>query len=268
MLLTGWGLEPAHVRLLRHQTSAPSGLTPYRLWHDHPDLFDAYQAVQLRSNRTRLDLPYWASFVVRPDGSTMFAGLWRNDGIGEVPVDWPYPLSERSSLPEDLYALSSVEAAADYAGRLSIDWGSSTRTWVQRPDRQDKPIVELTRTAAEPRFPGFSAFVADLSQISTLPMAWRTALGAARGVYLLACPRTGELYVGSASGAEGFIGRWDQYVADGHGGNVGLKGREPSDFQVSILEVAGSLSSVADIIALEERWKIKLRSREAGLNRN
>jgi len=30
------------------------------------------------------------------------------------------------------------------------------------------------------------------------------------------------------------------YVRDGHGGNVGLKGRDPSDYRVSILEVVGS----------------------------
>lgn len=150
----------------------------------------------------------------------------------------------------------------------NVEWGAATRAWIQRADRQDKQITELARTVAEPPFPGFSAFIADLSQIAALPVAWREALGAARGIYLLACPRTGELYVGSASGGDGFIGRWDQYAADGHGGNLGLKGREPSNFQVSILEVAGSLASVEEIIALEERWKVKLRSRQAGLNRN
>lgn len=32
-------------------------------------------------------------------------------------------------------------------------------------------------------------------------------LADARGVYLLACPRTGEVYVGSATGAGGFWSR-------------------------------------------------------------
>jgi hypothetical protein len=40
------------------------------------------------------------------------------------------------------------------------------------------------------------------------------------------------------------------------------------DYQVSILEVAGSASTHDDILLMENRWKMKLRSREMGLNRN
>lgn len=44
--------------------------------------------------------------------------------------------------------------------------------------------------------------------------------------------------------------------------------RDPSDYQVTILEVAGSLDSDAEILALESRWKGKLQSRAMGLNAN
>jgi hypothetical protein len=54
----------------------------------------------------------------------------------------------------------------------------------------------------------------------------------------------------------------------GHGSNVGLKSREPSDYQVSILEVAGSSATADDILKMEGRWQTKLQSREMGLNRN
>ena len=47
-----------------------------------------------------------------------------------------------------------------------------------------------------------------------------------------------------------------------------LKSRDPSDYQVSILEVAGSLDGTAAILALETRWKGKLQSRAMGLNAN
>ena len=53
----------------------------------------------------------------------------------------------------------------------------------------------------------------------------------------------------------------------GHGGNVGLKSRVPSDYQVAILEVAGSAATMGEILALEQRWMAKLQSREMGLNR-
>jgi hypothetical protein len=57
-------------------------------------------------------------------------------------------------------------------------------------------------------------------------------------------------------------------LATGHGGNVALKSRDPSDYQVSILEVCASSASVDDILATEQLWKAKLQSREMGLNRN
>ena len=89
-----------------------------------------------------------------------------------------------------------------------------------------------------------------------------------RGVYILTCPRTKEQYVGSASGEDGFWGRWMEYYKTGHGGNQGLKSRDPSDYQVAILEVAGSAHSHKDILTMEGRWQDKLKSRDMGLNRN
>jgi hypothetical protein len=59
-----------------------------------------------------------------------------------------------------------------------------------------------------------------------------------------------------------------EYVMTGHGGIISLKSRERTDYQVSILEVAGSGSSPDDIRKKESRWKEKLQSREKGLNKN
>jgi hypothetical protein len=84
----------------------------------------------------------------------------------------------------------------------------------------------------------------------------------------LSCPKTKQQYVGSATGEDGFWGRWQAYVQTGHGGNLGLRLRDPSDYRVSILEVAGSQASVNDILGMEQTWKAKLRSKEMGLNKN
>ena len=53
----------------------------------------------------------------------------------------------------EIHPLERMGAFADYAGRLIIDWGMGTRTWVQRADRQDKPILELRERFVEPSFP-------------------------------------------------------------------------------------------------------------------
>jgi hypothetical protein len=49
---------------------------------------------------------------------------------------------------------------------------------------------------------------------------------------------------------------------------VALKSREPSDYQVSILEVAGTAATYDDILKMESRWKRKLQTGEMGLTRN
>jgi hypothetical protein len=88
------------------------------------------------------------------------------------------------------------------------------------------------------------------------------------GIYLLTCPKTKEQYVGKATGENGFYQRWLEYFHTGHGGNVALRSRDPSDYQVSILEVAGTSATEYEIATMETRWKLKLQSREMGLNRN
>jgi hypothetical protein len=166
------------------------------------------------------------------------------------------------------YKLAPRTELAEYAGRLWINWGKGYHAWIQRGDRVPKPIVELRRTFGEDPFPGFPGLILNLSEIETIPASWAEALRVTRGVYLLTCPRTREQYVGIASGGDGFLGRWREYFATGHGGNVGLKSRDPSDYRLSILETAGSGATVGDLLTLEARWKDQLQSREMGLNRN
>jgi hypothetical protein len=170
----------------------------------------------------------------------------------------------------DIYSQRRLPEFDHLIGRLRVDWGRGNRSWAQKASSKtgNKPIVELARVFREPDFPGFTSFIGNLGGMPTLPQPWITALSAARGVYLLTCPRTREQYVGSAYGEAGFWGRWQSYVTTGHGGNLGLKSRDPSDYQVSILEVAGSAATVDEIIAMEQLWKSKLQSRDMGLNMN
>lgn len=268
-LLRAEGVDPAGVRLLRHETRR-HGRTPYTLWRDDPARFDDYQRVQLKARRGWFDHPVWASFVATPTGDTLFVGAVEPRPAGDVPADWDDPLSGRDAeglKHYELYALRPVEALAGYAGKLTVEWGPGARSWNQRAASKDKPVLELRERFVEPSFPGYPSLVVRLSDLDALPADWIGALAAARGVYLLTCPRTREQYVGSACGQDGFLGRWRGYASDGHGGNVALKSRAPEDYQVSILQLAGSEDAGA-ILAMEALWKRKLQSREMGLNRN
>ena len=261
------------MRLLRHQSGPYAGRTPYTLWRDAPDQFVAYQSVQTEQNRSRLNAPYWASFVVTPSQSTLFVGLFEVECQGKCDPNMIDPLrlvpvTQDGSRDLECYSQRQVEACADYAGRIVVEWGLGTRSWIQIASKQPKLIAEVSRVFCEDAFPGYGRFVSNLSAIETLPSTWLSALRVAKGVYLLTCPNTKEQYVGSATGDGGFLSRWLAYVHDGHGGNLGLKSRDASDYQVSILEVAGSAMAERDILAAEQIWKTKLQSREMGLNRN
>lgn len=226
VLLRSAGIEPGEVLLLRHQDGrATRGRTPYRLWRDHRPLFEIYQRHQSVSNQARFRRGYWASFVGAPNGDTLFVGLYAARGRTLTDQRWIAPQNDEvvERGEDHIYDLELLPALESAQGRLVIEWGPGWRQWVQLADRQDKPILELRRELHEPAFPGFAAFMGQLSEIETLPLSWVSALSASRGVYILTCPRTNEQYIGSAHGAGGFHARWLEYCTNGHGGNVSLK---------------------------------------------
>ncbi len=273
MLLREADIPLGDVRLLRHKDQrAAKGRSPYELWRDDRALFESYQSAQSIDNRPRFKAPHWASFVGTPDDATLFVGFYGAEYRGLLEQDRPIPHMEGIDKAGscDVYELTPDNRFSDLVGRLFIEWGPGKRSWVQRADSPtgNKLITELRTAFSEPDFPGYLQFMSVLSKLDALPPGWKAALRASKGIYLLTCPKTKEQYVGSATGEHGFWGRWQDYVQTGHGGNVALKSRDPSDYQVSILEVAGTASTTDEIIGMEVLWKSKLQSREMGLNRN
>lgn len=265
------GVDRQDVRLLRHQDNRYTGYrSPYVLWRDDRPRFEAYQETQSIGDAVTLQAPYWASFVGVPGRETLFVGLYAAECLGLLGADRQHPVTGgvEQAGSCNLYRLKLLPLLEPYAGRLWIEWGDGYRSWIQRGDRKAKPIVELSRSLAEEPFPGFAALILDLSAIESIPAAWATALSSTQGIYLLTCPRTKEQYVGMASGAGGFLARWREYAATGHGGNVRLKNRDPSNYQVSILETVGNTAPLSDLQQLEVLWKRKLQTREMGLNGN
>jgi hypothetical protein len=266
-LLEKAGLDLKRTRLVRHQdVRALPGRAPHDLWMAADGSLELYQRIQ-RVDRFA-GIEWLVAFVATPLDETLFVGVYRISGVSTAPVGMADPVGGEDVGGFLLYEMDRAAALDSYAGRLVIDWGPGYRTWVQRPDRQDKTVVELRRNAIEPPFPGFTSFKWPIRQLSAVPTSWRGALSAVAGVYLLACRSTGQQYVGSAYGAGGFWARWENYFRTGHGGNEGMKLAPGNDYQVSILEFASPSLGMEDIIQMEARWKDKLLSREFGLNRN
>lgn len=256
------GIDPGDVQLVRHQDRrSVKNRSPYSLWRSNPGMLDLYQSIQ-RKNRLKVG-GLLASFVATPNGETLFVGLYRVHTLGVAPQGLVDPVSEVDVSGLYLYEILQEKSLPEYKGLLVIEWGQGFRAWVQKADRQDKPVLEIRRTVADPPFPGFTHFREDTDSIENIPFSWKEVLQSVKGVYVLACKETGKLYVGSAKGDESLWGRFQDYAATGHGGNVELKLRGPKPYQVSVLEVTNSGFGIEKI---EEAWKQKLMSREFGLN--
>jgi hypothetical protein len=271
-LLVSVGLDPTTVRLVRHKHGREYQRVMYRGAIRGEPRFEQYQAGQCNVRVIELikSAAVLAAFVVDPAAQTVFVGLWRVGGCRKAYVPDPYYAVPGPARGDDVtFDLERMQELAEYRGRIVVDWGGGERAWVQYASRRDKQIVELKRRAEEEAFPGLGRFGCGLHEIDSLPTGWLGPLQATRGVYLLVHRSSVAQYVGSATGADGFLGRWRSY-ADGHGGNIGLRdlGHAADQFDVRILETVGSSATVEDVIALETGWKEKLGSRTKGLNRN
>lgn len=151
-------------------------------------------------------------------------------------------------------------------------------------------VIEIwnpDKTLDDKTFPGYknvSVSYRELKKKLESP-EWRTALSCRKGVYLITDQRTGKLYVGSAYGANGILGRWETYIKSGYDKNEVENGKYPNkklqelvnekglsyiqdNFQYSILETFTDDVSDEYIIGRESWWKEALRSRQFGYNAN
>ena len=141
----------------------------------------------------------------------------------QVLADGEYQPHDRTG-----YELRHVEAYESLEHRIVVDWGRNQRQWVQNSSNKEVleflPIGGLLTPFAD--YLDFSLGFSELGYLFNQKYAnveWRSRLSAVGGVYLILDSSTGNNYVGSAYGAQGFWGRWRAFAKDGHGGNVRLK---------------------------------------------
>ena len=267
-LLTLEGIDPAEVRLVRHQDSRLGRGRMYQVWRNDRAAFESYQSVQSKDRFPVGDL--LAGFVVTEARKTVFLGIYRVNDVGICPPGSLDALLNHDVSGHFQYKLQRLDSLSSYRDKVVIDWGPGTRSWVQRAAKQAKPVIEITEQY-EPRFPGFREFVRPVDEVPSLPNGWQQVLRSVKGVYLLVDVESGRQYVGSAKGTDSLLGRWLEYSDGGDGGDVGLKAAAkggPRNYQVSVLEVVGEYTPDETIEQLESYWKNKLLSRRFGLNRN
>lgn len=271
-LLRDVGIDPSRVRLVRHR-DPECQRDVYKAAVDRDQRFEQYQNAQgsERVVATIRRASHLAAFVVEPGShATLFVGIWQLLSLRAGNAPDPFRGRTGDSPHGVIIDSKRVPELDELHARLVIDWGGGERAWVQRADRRDKEISEIRRTAAsEQPFPGFLKLRCALDGVGELPRLWSERLAETRGIYLLVNRKTGNQYVGSATGDGGFLERWLGY-SNGHGGNVALKELRgmAADYDACILETAGSSADSKAILASEDRWKTNLGSRAHGLNRN
>jgi hypothetical protein len=171
-----------------------------------------------------------------------------------------------------LFDLVVSKHMADLRERLVVGWRSPRSWWMRALTAATYPVVGI-EDAQPVAFPGFDRLVVDYAQLQAVMeeqryASWRTALASVVGIYLITDTRDGRQYVGKADGVENIRQRWHAYAVNGHGGNVGLRGLNPSSFRYSLLRVFDPSTPVSVIDAAESHFKVALDSRRHGLNRN
>ncbi len=184
----------------------------------------------------------------------------------------------------DRYAVELADEGAGFLGRLKLR--STYRERATRVNFENHcSTLEVQEILREPysgrAFPGFENIDVSFEELETLVRNsrpdWKAALSSVKGIYLISDSNSGKQYVGSAYGIDGVWGRWCNYAASGHGGNVELQ-ELVSDptleycrkfFRFALLEYRPSQTPDDAIFRREDFWKRILLTRgEHGFNRN
>ena len=273
-LLKTYGVDPAMVRLVRHGNKEINVL--YTFLND-TEKFTEYTAWQ-KSGKYG-DAKYLAIFCPARSTTSLFLGIWEIDGVTENKglEQKHLELLRKHDLPEiwfkrsARYNLKLTSIMLNLNQRLVIEWGKSTVSWVQQ---KNKNVVEIKSANSIGDFSSYDSILLSYNELQILindtdsNASWVNALSSVNGVYLIKHKNDGRLYVGSAYGKGGILGRWAAYAKTGHAGNKLLKDLDPYQFEFSVLEISPATMSADDVITRENRWKECLGTREFGLNDN
>lgn len=263
-ILHSSGIDPGHALVIRHayvREHEDSGLPGIHSDSTDDEILEYTRQQSADTRRFPVVPPrIWIVFI-REGGDR--ARLWSVlENHGEISNDG----SRRT------FNLVESGLMADLENRLVIGW-RSPRTWrLNGPTAACYPVIEIADAQPVP-FPGFDRLVLNHAQLQAVMRehryaSWRTALSSVVGVYLITDTRDGSQYVGKADGAESIRQRWNAYATNGHGGNVELRGLDPTGFRFSVLRVFDPATPMSEIGAAESHFKYALDTRRHGLNRN
>jgi hypothetical protein len=267
------------VLLIRHKHNKINEMMKYN------GLIEEYQSHQ---NATKFkNCNIIISFIATERNLCSFYGVFRVDSIVE-PEDRQNCsdlLLEYSPPSQNDFFLQTTrfQEYDKYKDRLVIDWMISQPWCHGIKNTISKEVIRLMPYNYVQDFPGVENIVLNYSNLKTIVenpdshIEWYNSLRNLQAVYLIAYKRNGNYkhYVGTTWGKDGLWHRWSSYAKGewtvDNMGILELKKQDPNFteyLQFSILESMSKSTKQEAANEKETLWKIKLGSKELGLNRN
>lgn len=248
---------------------------PLSIWLSGQNNFTKDQNIQTKKNFER---KYILSFCeINKNGEWLFVGIYKSFGVKEIIKD------KNTGKELNIYDTELIEEGKEFIGKLVVGFdlkeespSAARQRYRYLESLLDKmEVLELKREKVKVEFPGYDNVNVTWRELESLieTPVWKTALENQKAVYLIVDRKTGKKYVGSAYGDNMLLGRWRNYIENGHGGNKLLKTLDfeyiKENFKYSILEIFKSSVDNETIINRESFWKEVLLTRgEFGYNDN
>lgn len=241
---------------------------------------DTYQAFQSKSVFDNYE--FVVAFVGTSGTKARLVGVYRvleKRSADAAPLPTGFPYKEWQQDSKYFYRLEQQSGFEHLKHRVVIEWGKGTIKWAQ--NAKNKEVLEIL-PSGQVREPFKDYLEFDLTHdelvgIISHPEAhreWYASLSAVAGVYLILATKSGQQYVGSASGDGGVWERWASYAKNGHGGNKLLKDLVESDsayplaFRYTLLHILPKTFTKKEVLQWESHYKRKLGTLATGLNLN
>ncbi len=276
--------NPRHIKMLRHADKRtklgkeetqeklfirgnpfPTNITSiYALYVYRKDLFLQYQSEQLARNMR--NIKYLVSFIGEKNSTARFVGVYKIIGKKDNP----------KVKDEVILELEQIKAFEQLEKRIVVDWGFPANSWHQYFDKEKHARIEeyIQEQGKVPLFKSYLDVNLNHAQLQLVVENpdWVTMLKEINCIYCILDTSNGKLYVGSTYNKQGILGRWAQYAATGHGGDVDLENKGTdyckNNFKWSILETLPLDVSAHDAIERETVWKEKLGVKRFGYCNN
>lgn len=263
------------VLLFKHSKSAmfreDKSLTEIQL--RDPERIRQYTSRQLLKFRRNAESKFlwWITFIEEPGNCARLATVFANHGLDRIEGELKYFKLEASPRMQDL------------SGRLVVDWFATQGFQNDAASTAANKVVRSISDRPALYFPGFEQTNLTFEQLEAIVRTpdvhrdWHNALKSVGAVYLITYrppEEPSQLYVGSATGAGGLLGRWTDYVDSGHAGNkklqelIGLSSSAFKHFHFSVLRIFSKNANWRDVLASETHFKEVLQSRVNNLNAN